>query len=98
MSKGKQVKMILKQIQTNTIHNGAYSETYHFKPEDEELAKHVDLKISGGHDAQERLKRMGLPTNEGDSVVIETGVTEVQSKIVVEQKEENKDQKQEQKE
>ena len=85
---GKQIKMVLEQIQTNDVLSGAYSETFHFKPVNEDLKKHCTLKVSGGSDARERLKTLGLPIEKGDSVILEIGVKEVQSKIIKEEPEE----------
>ena len=78
---GKQVSFRLEQIQTNDGMT-AYSETYHFKPEIEDLNKHVTLKVSGGTEINATLKKLGLPNDKGDLVTIEIGVTEVQSKLI----------------
>lgn len=88
---GKQVSFRLEQIQTNdglTV----YSETYHFKPEIEDLNKHVTLKVSGGTDIDATLAKLGLPNTKGDLVTIEINVTQVQSKLIkAEEKSEEKE-------
>lgn len=88
---GKQVGFVLDKIKTDDGLD-KYKETHIFKPENVDLKKHVELKVSGGTDIDATLAKLGLPKTKGDLVTIEIGVTQVQSKLVkAEEKTEEKE-------
>lgn len=82
MGNEKQLIFKLKQIQTNEIDDGADSKTYHFKPINKDLEKHITLKISQAIES-DIISKLGMPIEKGDTIIIELGAKETQSKLIL---------------